>query len=311
MTKNFTLRKKMNKIIMLAIIGSFVYGETVPKGYPEGELGKTVKLGEDIINNTNTHPLTKDLVENQLKCVSCHLAGADGHPGSAKSIGSFVGIAARFPLYKAREGVVETLQDRIDNCFMRSMDGIRPIIDTEASIAMLTYVTWLSSGTAIDLNPQTNHASDFANTVKRFTAIQQKATAKNYQNGQKIFKTKCADCHGDKGQGVAIFPPLWGKNTKGKWLAYNAGAGMSKLDKSAAWIQSNMPKGAGDTLSDQESADVALYINAQERADFDLAKKLSDEKNMGYYNSKVLKEKDSVKSNFKHLGLDLDMITKE
>ncbi len=72
-----------------------------------------------------------------------------------------------------------------------------------------------------------------------------------------------------------------------------------------------MPKGAGGTLSDQDSADVALYINAQERADFDLAQKLSKQQSMGYYNSKVLKEKDSVESNFKHLGLDLNVIIKE
>ena len=302
----------MKKTILLTTLLSYcLYGQALPKPYPAGELGKTVQLGEEIINHTDKHPLTKDLVENKLKCVSCHMAGEDGHPGSTKNIGSFVGIAARFPLYKAREGVVETLQDRIDNCFMRSMDGTRPIIDSEASVAMLTYITWLSTGTPIDMNSQTNHASDFANVVKKFTAIQQKATAKNYQNGKTIYNTQCAACHGDKGQGVATFPPLWGKDAQGKWLSYNAGAGMSKLDKSAAWIQSNMPKGAGGTLSDQDSADVALYINTQERDDFDLAKKLSKQQSMGYYNSKVLKEKDSVESNFKHLGLDLNVIIKE
>ncbi len=302
----------MNKaIIFTALIGSFIYGQSLPKAYPEGELGKTVQLGEAIINNTDTHPLTKDLVDNTLKCVSCHMAGADGHPGTTANIGTFVGIAARFPLYKSREKVVETLQDRIDNCFMRSMDGTRPIIDSEASVAMLTYITWLSSGVAIDLNSRTNHASDFADVVKKFTAIQKKATAKNYQNGKTVFTNQCSACHGDKGQGVATFPALWGKDAKGKWLSYNAGAGMSKLDKSAAWIQSNMPQGAGNTLSDQDSADVALYINAQERADFDLAEKLAGQKKMGYYNSKVLKEKDSVSSNFKHFGLDLKSIVKE
>jgi len=302
----------VKKVVMLtALIGSFIYGASLPKEYPEGELGKTVQLGEAIINHTDTHPLTKDLVDNTLKCVSCHMAGTDGHPGSTENIGTFVAVAARFPLYKKREKVVETLQDRIDNCFMRSMDGTRPIIDSEASVAMLTYITWLSSGVAIDLNSRTNHASDFADVVKKFAAIQEKATAKNYQNGKTVFANQCSACHGDKGQGEATFPALWGKDAKGKWLSYNAGAGMSKLDKSAAWIQSNMPQGAGNTLSDQDSADVALYINAQERADFDLAKKLAGQKKMGYYNSKVIKEKDSVSSNFKHFGLDLNTIIKE
>jgi len=296
----------MKKIILLGIMGNMVYGQPLPKQYPVGNLGKAVKLGEAIINHTDTHPLTDKLVDNQLKCVSCHLPGKDNHPGATKNMGSLVGIAARYPRYKEREEVVETLQDRIDNCFLRSMDGARPIVDSEASVAMLAYVTWLSVGVPIDMN--SNHAKDTAKTIKKFAAIQKKATHANYENGKKIYANKCSACHGDKGQGAATFPPLWDKDKNGKWLSYNAGAGMSKLDKSAAWIQSNMPFGDGSTLSDQESADVALFINAQERADFDLAQKLSQEKNMGYYNSKVLKEKDTIERNFKHFGLDLKSI---
>lgn len=83
---------------------------------------------------------------------------------------------------------------------------------------------------------------------------------------------------------------------------------MSKLAKGAAWVQSNMPLGEGNTLSDQETADVVLYMNAQERADFDLKKGLLPKEEMGYYNSKVLEEKHSVRSNFKILGLDIDEI---
>ncbi len=51
-----------------------------------------------------------------------------------------------------------------------------------------------------------------------------------------------------------------------------------------------------------------IYVNAQERADFDLQKRLLPRSEMGYYNSNVLKEKHSVRSNFKALGLDIDVI---
>ncbi len=83
---------------------------------------------------------------------------------------------------------------------------------------------------------------------------------------------------------------------------------MSKPHKAAAWIKSNMPEGDVGSMSDQEIADVALYMTAQELADFDLQKNLLPKKEMGYYNSKVLKEKHSVKKNFKALGLDIDEI---
>lgn len=118
-----------------------------PTEYPEGELGRMVKLGEEIIFNTDTHPLTRDLVGNDLQCSSCHLDG-----GKSKSLGTFIGTATSFPAFSAREKTVQTLQNRINNCFMRSMNGKRPIIDTEASVAMAAYVSWLSSGLPVTLN---------------------------------------------------------------------------------------------------------------------------------------------------------------
>ena len=283
-----------------------------PKAYPEGEVGRLVKLGEAILNETDTHPLTKDLVGDKLQCKSCHLKGTDGKPGTGKGIGTFIGTATAFPAYSKREKTVQTLQDRINNCFMRSMNGKRPIIDTEASIAMATYITWLSEGLPMKMDTKRPcspyNSSRWAKNQKKFGAIQKKATHANYLNGKKLFEAKCASCHGKDGAGMGTFPPLWGKNKEGKWLSYNTGAGMSKLNKAAAWIQSNMPLGQGGTLSDQEAADIALYIDAQPHADFDLKTHLLPKEQMGYYNSKVLDEHHSVRSNFKAFGLDVDKI---
>ena len=127
-------------------------------------------------------------------------------------------------------------------------------------------------------------------------------------NGQKVYENQCAMCHNANGEGMGEFPPLWGKDANGQWLAYNTGAGMSKLDKGAAWVKAKMPLGQGGSLSDQDAADVMLYVNAQERADFDLDKGLLPEQKSGIYHSNVLKEKHSVRSNFKALGLDIDVI---
>ncbi len=261
---------------------------------------------------TNTHSLTKDLVGNKLQCISCHLKGSDDKPGTASGIGTFVDTATAFPAYSKREKTVQTLQNRINNCFMRSMDGKRPIVDTEASIAMATYITWLSTGKTINLNEKRpcgpSNSERWAKNIKKFTKIQKKAKHTNYTNGKKLFTQKCISCHGVQGQGIASFPPLWGKDKTNHSLSYNTGAGMSKLNKGAAWVQSNMPLYQGDSLSNQEAADIMLYVNAQPRADFDLKKGLQTNNNMGYYNSKVLEEKHSVRSNFKALGLDIDKI---
>ncbi|WP_419769516.1 MAG: c-type cytochrome [Candidatus Marinarcus sp.] len=304
--------KKLLLIITLTSLYAFAQTPEVPKTYPNGELGKMVKLGEAIMNETNTHPLTKDFVGNNLQCKSCHIQGADGKPGTITTIGTFRGTAASFPAFSGREKTVQTLQDRINNCYMRSMNGTRPIVDTKASVAMAAYITWLSTGFEIKMDekrPCSVLTSDrWAAEQKKFAAIQKKATHENYLAGKKTFETKCASCHGANGKGMAAFPPLWGQDEKGKWLSYNTGAGMSKLNKAPAWIKENMPLGQGGTLSDQEAADVALFINAQPRASFDLKDHLLPKEKMGHYNSDVHEEKHSVESNFKAFGLDLKTI---
>ncbi len=305
------------KIVLVSFVGSLVFaGETpttAPKVYPEGELGRMVKLGEAILNETDTHPLTKGMVGNTLQCKSCHLKGSDGKPGTGLGIGTFIGTATSFPAYSKREKTVQTLQNRSNNCFMRSMNGKRPIIDSEASMAMAAYITWLSTDMPINQNAKMPtsplNTKRWATKSKMFGKLQKKATHANYVNGKKLYEAKCASCHGSNGEGMGItFPALWGKADDGSWLAYNTGAGMSKVNKAAAWVQSNMPLGQGNTLSDQETADIVLYFDAQPRADFDLQKGLYLKSEMGYYNSKVLEEKHSVRSNFKAFGLDIDKI---
>ena len=312
--KTFGLSLAAITLISLAssTLGASEVPTSAPKAYPAGEVGKMVKLGEDILSHTNTHPLTKDLVGDKLQCTSCHLKGSDGKPGTGHGIGTFIGTATAFPAYSKREKTVQTLQDRINNCFMRSMNGKRPIIDTKASVAMATYVTWLSTGMPMKMDTKRPcsplNSKRWAKNAKKFAKIQRKATHANYVHGKKLFEAKCAMCHGKDGAGMGTFPPLWGQDKHGHWLAYNTGAGMSKLNKGAAWVQSNMPLGQGGTLKDQEAADIMLYVDAQPRADFDLKKGLLPASKMGYYNSKVLHEKHSVRSNFKQFGLDVDAI---
>jgi thiosulfate dehydrogenase len=307
--------KFVNKLLIIIFIGApmLVLADSpkAPKAYPKGELGRMVQLGEEVMSKTNTHPMTKDLVGNSLQCKSCHLPGKDGKPGTFLSLGTFIGTAAAFPAYSPREKTVQTLQDRINNCFMRSMNGKRPIIDTEVSIAMAAYITWLSEGTPIKMDAKRpvhpKYSEFWARNAKKFAKLQKKATHLNYLNGQKLYIQKCSVCHGKKGAGLSHFPPLWGKKN-GQWLSYNTGAGMSKLNKASVWIQKNMPLGQGDTLNDQQAADIALYISAQPRADFDLQKGLQPQEKMGYFNTKVRAEKHSVRSNFQAFGLNVNDI---
>lgn len=284
----------MKKIILLISFALALFSaDAKQRVYPNGEVGEMVKLGQEIVAKTNTHPMTKDLIDSQLTCQNCHLAGVDLYPGTTKNIGTFIGTAAAFPAYSKRHKRLQTLQERIDGCFVRCM-GSDSLMGTKPMRAVEAYIAWLSDGYEMKMN--TKGARSFNITkkweinTKKFANIQRKATHQNYLNGKKLYEVKCASCHGINGEGVGGQVPLWGKSANGKWLSYGADGSMAKLNNSATWMQDNMPLGQERTLVDQEVADIALYINSHER------KANKDFK---------------VEDNFKQFGLDLKQIKGE
>ena len=171
-------------VIMSLLCTSYLFAGNTPAVYPGGELGVAVKLGEDILLHTDTHPLTKDFVGNKLQCSSCHLKGEDGKPGTSTGMSTLVGTATVFPAYSGREKSVQTLQDRANSCFMRSMDGKRLVVDSKASIAIAAYVTWLSTGMPIQMSDKSPvsplNRKIYSSGQKKFAELQSKATHQNY-----------------------------------------------------------------------------------------------------------------------------------
>ncbi|TWU43958.1 Cytochrome c [Novipirellula aureliae] len=223
-------------------------GET--GGYPPGELGEMVRLGETLVRETSSHPMTKPLVGNSLNCTSCHL-DAGQHPQAA----SFVGVAAAYPAYSPRESAVITLEERIANCFLRSQNGSRPANGSKVSVAIAAYLTWLSRQTPIDMNPTAplgpNH----------LTFLDGDAIEPDIPNGRSLYADRCADCHLEDGSGSDEGPPVWGEQS------YNDGAGLAKVLKMASWLKVAMPLDDAD-LTEQEAFDIAAFINSHSRPKF-------------------------------------------
>ena len=81
-------------------------------------------------------------------------------------------------------------------------------------------------------------------------------------NGSELFvKKNCISCHATDGSGTGFStgPALWGEGS------FNEAAGRTRLSKTAGFIQNNMPKGQGGTLTDQEAADLAAFLLSHER----------------------------------------------
>ncbi len=281
----------MNKTFVVAVIlsvaGAAPASAASLEGLPAGPLGQAIQRGHDMIMNTTADPEVKAYVGNSLTCNSCHTDGGNNdHPGN------FLGTATKFPAYSARENIVITLEDRIANCFMRSMNGTRPSTDSQVVVDMAAYIHWLDRGKAIYAPPPAQNPSPYPAMLKA-------ATHADVAAGAQIYAANCAACHGAGGAGVpAAFPPVWGANS------YNAGAGLANVVTLATWVKGNMPLG-NPHLSEKEAFEAALYIDTRPRPDFVLSQHLPAGIKPDDYNASVRSETDTVESNFKKAGLSL------
>jgi thiosulfate dehydrogenase len=227
----------------------------------EGDtLGKLVKYGSRLFTDTAAEigPAASDperrFAGNNLSCKNCHLQA-----GRQPYAMPLVGIWGQFPQYRAREGAIELLQNRINGCMERSMNGRELPPEGHEMLAFLSWMRWLSGG-----------VPNGAKLIGAGTLpIKAPDRAADPHHGAQVYAQYCAACHGAEGLGQRTpggfgyqFPPLWGPDS------FNNGAGMSRLLTVASYAIYNMPLGTtfdAPLLSDADAYDVAAYIVSQTR----------------------------------------------
>jgi thiosulfate dehydrogenase len=230
---------------------------------PPGPWGDLVAYGRDL--TVRTYALIGPEVAdpkmrhagNNLSCQNCHLEA-----GTKKFALPFVGVFGDFPQYLARMGEVGTIEDRINGCMTRSMNGTSLALDSREMKAFVAWIRFLSTGVPIGA------PTEGRGTVK--PQLLQRAA--DPARGAALYRDNCAACHMPDGQGKRRgkpgdaqgyeFPPLWGNDT------YNDGAGMAHLIEAAGFIRSNMPNGTSSdspVLSLEDAWDIAAYVASQPR----------------------------------------------
>ncbi len=212
---------------------------------PAGPLGGEIRYGRAIIMHTrNTVPAD---VRANMDCAACHVNG-----GTVAHGGSFLGLYSAFPQWNKRAHRVITLQDRIAECFLYSMNGKPPPYTSREMVAVVAYIAWLSRGTPA-MRPMP--------ASQRFNVALPSRTP-NRVHGAVLYAARCAMCHGAQGAGGRVFPPLWGGRS------FNNGAGMARIGLMTGFVYYNMPKNAPHTLSVQEAYDIAGFVLSHERPAF-------------------------------------------
>lgn len=216
---------------------------------PDGDLGRSIRRGWALLAHTGDS--LPDHVGAALRCTSCHLDGgrrADAIP--------FTGVYGRFPQYRSRAAAVQRLEDRINDCFERSLDGKALAWDDPAMRDIVAYMAFRSKG----ILPGA--------TLAGVGLPLGQETAGDTVAGAAVFARSCARCHGADGAGTPIAPPTWGARS------FNLGAGMARLRSATAFIKHNMPFDRAEVLSDEDAVNVAAYVVSRPRPDF--ARKIDD-----------------------------------
>jgi thiosulfate dehydrogenase len=230
---------------------------------PRDASGLRIREGRDLITATYAHigpdvaDASKRFAGNNLACANCHLKA-----GTKKFGLPLFGLYGDFPQYSARSGGEISIEDRVNSCMTRSMNGRALPTNAPPMRAIVAYIKFISSGVAPGQRlpglgtgrmPELDRAADPA-------------------RGESLYRTKCATCHGEQGSGERrslpstdlgyVFPPLWGANT------FNDGAGMARIITLANFIHFNMPHGV-DYLDTQigvdDAWDIAAYVLSHPR----------------------------------------------
>jgi cytochrome c peroxidase len=231
------------------------------KDIPQGEEGDLIQYGVLLLTDTYAQlgPDVKDqkmrFSGSTLNCTSCH------QDNGTKQFGiPWMGVSQTYPQYRGRGDKVEGLEERINGCFTRSLNGKALAADSREMKAMVAYMNWLSKDMPKDV---------YGLLTPKYEGPNRKADVKK---GEEVYDRFCMSCHGKNGDGYQskssggsgshVVPALWGANS------FNNGAGMNRLLTAAAFIHSNMPLGVPwnhPAITNEDTYDVAGYISSKER----------------------------------------------
>ena len=236
--------------------GPGIFRPPAPSEYPPGPLGDLVRQGEKIFTQTGTY--AHRYTGNSLTCASCHL-DAGRKPYSAPMWAAYV----HFPRFDSKKQELVQLNDQIRACFRNSLKGTPPPAGGETVRALNAYIFWLAKGASVGLPLKGEGLRTIAVPKPGSSLFHGPHSLRmpDTLKGMSLYQNRCASCHGMNGQGVQGRggSPVWGEQS------FPMESGFHSVRTLAEFLKTNMPPGTSGALTDQESWDIAAYVDSQPR----------------------------------------------
>ncbi len=222
---------------------------------PKDKFGDEVKYGKELLVNTayyiGPEGVNGKYLGNRMNCTNCHQDA-----GTKAFSFNLISSHENYPQYRAREGQVLTLAERVNNCIERPHNGKPLPLDSREMIAILSYLKWING-----FAPKNETFAGSKNLQISFPKREASS-----ERGSLLYATHCQRCHGENGEGqlkadgsTFVYPPLWGNES------YQPGSSMHRIIKMSQWLKGNMPYDRASWnkpfLSDEEDLDIAAFIN--------------------------------------------------
>ncbi|HEV7782569.1 MAG TPA: c-type cytochrome [Chitinophagaceae bacterium] len=186
-----------------------------------------------------------------MNCTNCHQ-----NAGTKQYSFDLLAANSRYPQYRAREGRILSLAERVNNCMMRPLNGDSLSHDTKEMKALLAYLKWLDKQVPEDKKKEAGQSINISFMNR----------PADPDRGAAIYSSRCARCHGTNGEGMLVpgatsytYPRLWGDSS------YQPGSSMHRVIKLARWLKANMPQDSAKwykpVLTDDECLDVSAFVN--------------------------------------------------
>lgn len=211
------------------------------------EQSQLVRQGREIFDETPRY--APSYTGAKISCGDCHIRS-----GTEPYAAPMIDVAQQFPAHSDRAGRVISLEDRIQECFVRSENGSPLPPDALEMRALVAYIQSLS------------HNGIKGKAYKGRGLVKLARLSGNVTRGEEAYASQCVSCHRADGAGFPpAMPPVWGPES------FNDGAGLYRIENMAEFLFHNMPQNHPGTLTAQQSFDIAAFIHTMPRPKFNEA----------------------------------------